>query len=269
MTTPTPDSRECVVELKSVAKSFADLQVLNNVSLRVEKGSRISILGPGGSGKSTLLKIMLGIIPPTSGEVHILGQDLSTANIREIQEVRRRIGMAFQQGALFDFLHVRDNIRFAMDNMTSVPREEADARIDTMLSAVHLPHAANKLPSELSGGMRRRVGIVRAMATRPELALLDEPTAGLDPVTSRIVIDMIHNLAESVDATCVCVTASVEVAFSFASQVAILREGEIVAQGTWEELHKIDDPWILHFLDIRGFTPPQGEEHGRINTSER
>lgn len=250
------EGTESIVHLQGVSKDFDGKQVLGGIDLDVRKGERVAILGPGGSGKSTLLKIVLGILRPSAGTVQVLGVDLATAPTDDVLAARQRIGMAFQQGALFDFLTVHENIRFATDNMTTMPAEDADSRISSMLAAVHLPHAAQKLPSELSGGMRRRVGIVRALATSPELALLDEPTAGLDPVTSTIVIDMIHSLAADLGTTALCVTASVEVAFTFAERVAILREGRIVAQGTWDELHALQDSWILHFLDVRGFKPP-------------
>jgi phospholipid/cholesterol/gamma-HCH transport system ATP-binding protein len=163
--------------------------------------------------------------------------------------------MAFQQGALFDFMSVRENVLFAMENMTSMHVEEMEDKVVHMLASVNLPHAIHKLPSELSGGMRRRVGIVRALATNPKIALLDEPTAGLDPVNSRVVIDMIHALGQQVGSSLICVTSNVDVAFSFAKRVAILRDGELIADGTWESLHALNDKWITHFLDVRGFQP--------------
>ena len=128
-------------------------------------------------------------------------------------------------------------------------------KVVEMLASVNLPHAIHKLPSELSGGMRRRVGIVRALATNPKIALLDEPTAGLDPVNSRTVIDMIHALGKKTGSSLICVTSNVDVAFSFAKRVAILRDGELLADGDWESLHALNDKWITHFLDVRGFQP--------------
>jgi phospholipid/cholesterol/gamma-HCH transport system ATP-binding protein len=170
--------------------------------------------------------------------------------------------MAFQQGALFDFMTVRENILFAMENMTEYPRLEMEERVANMLEAVYLPSAGHKLPSELSGGMRRRVGIVRALVTDPKLALLDEPTAGLDPVTSTVVIDMIHKLGARTGSALVCVTSSVEVAFTFSSDVAILKDGVILGRGTWDDLHALGDPWVSNFLDVRDFVPPRAERTG-------
>jgi phospholipid/cholesterol/gamma-HCH transport system ATP-binding protein len=199
--------------------------------------------------------VILGIVPMDSGTIEVLGQDLATLDRSGRHALLRKVGMAFQQGALFDFMTVRENILFAMENMTEFPRAEQEERVSKMLEAVYLPAAGRKLPSELSGGMRRRVGIVRAMVTDPRLVLLDEPTAGLDPVTSTVVIDMIHRLGEQTKSSLLCVSSSVEVAFTFAKEVAILRDGNIIGKGTWEELHALGDPWITNFLDVREFDP--------------
>jgi phospholipid/cholesterol/gamma-HCH transport system ATP-binding protein len=244
-----------VLTASNIAKSFGGAHILRNVSFEIQEGESLAILGPGGSGKSTLLKVLLGIVPPDHGRVTILDQDMANLSRPQRQSLLQQVGMAFQQGALFDFMSVRENILFAMENMTSMPVEEMEDKVAHMLASVNLPHAIHKLPSELSGGMRRRVGIVRALATNPKIALLDEPTAGLDPVNSRIVIDMIHALGKQVGSSLICVTSNVDVAFSFAKRVAILRDGNLIADGTWESLHALNDTWITHFLDVRGFQP--------------
>lgn len=248
-------TQDVAVRLTDVRKSFGSLELLSGVSLEVREGERLALLGPGGCGKSTLLKIMLGLVPPDGGTVEIFGKKIFELDRQGRSEVLRQIGMAFQQGALFDFMTVRENIIFAMENMTKLSLIEMEERVVSMLESVALPSASRKIPSELSGGMRRRVGIVRALATNPRLAFLDEPTAGLDPVTTNIVIEMIHRLADKIDSTLVCVTSSVEVAFTFAQRVAILKDGRIIGQGTWAELHALGDPWILNFLDVRNFKP--------------
>lgn len=248
-------NNDVLLAIKGLRKSYGNKAILNGVDLVMKRGERLSILGPGGSGKSTLLKIVIGLIPPDSGSLEILGQDLLHADRATRTAVLRRAAMAFQLGGLFDFMNVRENILFAMENMTDLPPSVMDERVVELLGAVNLPHAASKLPSELSGGMRRRVGIVRAMATAPELGLFDEPTAGLDPVTSTMVIDMIHRIADKIGTTCLCVTSSVEVAFTFAERVAILREGQILATGDWETLQSVRDDWLTHFLNVRQFRP--------------
>jgi len=260
----TKDART-IVDVVDFHKSYDGRSVLSGVNLRVERGEHLSILGPGGCGKSTLLKGLLGLVAPDKGSVTLFGKNLQTLGSEERNALLRRVGMAFQLGALFDFMTVRENILFAMENMTSLSAYDMEERVHRMLASVNLPAAARKLPSELSGGMRRRVGIVRALATSPDLALLDEPTAGLDPVTSAVVISMIHKLAAEIGSSLVCVTSSVEVAFTFAPRVAILNEGRLIAKGTWEELHNLHDPWITHFLDVRGYKPNQSTEQEASN----
>jgi phospholipid/cholesterol/gamma-HCH transport system ATP-binding protein len=241
-----------IVSLKDVSVSFVkDKPVLQNLNLSIQAGEVISILGPGGCGKSTLLKVILGIIHPNYGKIELYGQDVATLSAEEQMKFRKKIGIAFQQGALFDFMTVRENILFAMENMTNFSLEEREYRVKHFLNQVNLPDVEDKIPSELSGGMRRRVGIVRAMVTNPDLALLDEPTAGLDPVTTSIVIDMIHSIGKKINATMVCVTSSVEVAFRFSSKVGILRDGAIVGVGTREELLQLNDEWMTRFLTLR------------------
>lgn len=244
-----------IVKLENISKKFGNNEVLKKIDIALEDGDKLTILGPGGSGKSTLLKTIINVIEPDGGSVQILGKDLSQLPFNERREVLSQVGVAFQQGALFDFMSVRENILFAMDNMTDLSYVEMEERAQKMLESVNLPKAAFKLPSELSGGMRRRVGIVRALCTHPKLALLDEPTAGLDPVTSTIVIELIHKLAAQTKSSLVCMTSNVEVAFRFAKKVAILRDGYIIGAGTWEELHNLGDEWIQRFLDVRGFQP--------------
>jgi phospholipid/cholesterol/gamma-HCH transport system ATP-binding protein len=262
--TQSTDQAETIVEVVKFHKSYDGRPVLDGVDFKMKRGAHLSILGPGGSGKSTLLKGMLGLVQPDKGRVSLFGRDLAHLGRQERNQLLSRVGMAFQLGALFDFMTVRENILFAMENMTDLPSFEMEEKVHRMLASVNLPAAARKLPSELSGGMRRRVGIVRALSTSPDIALLDEPTAGLDPVTSAVVIDMIHKLAAEVGSSLLCVTSSVEVAFTFARQVAILNGGRLVAQGTWKELHDLNDPWITEFLDIRGYKPPEFEDQDEM-----
>lgn len=251
------EKQETLLEIRNLTKYFDNKIILDGVNLTLKRKERLSVLGPGGSGKTTLLKIIIGLLQPDFGEIEIMGENLSNLTGRTRQNLLRRVAMAFQLGGLFDFLNVRENIIFAMENMTDLSPSDMDERVVELLNAVKLPHAASKLPSELSGGMRRRVGIVRAMATSPELGLFDEPTAGLDPVTSTVVIDMIHQIAKQINSACLCVTSSVEVAFTFSQQVAILKDGKIIGQGTWAELRNLGDPWLDHFLSVRQFQPTE------------
>lgn len=241
-----------IVSLRDICHAFLpNKPILQDLNLALDKGEFLTILGPGGSGKSTLLKVILGIIKPQSGTVQVLGKNLGNLETDEKSLLFKKMGMAFQQGALFDFMTVKENILFAMENMTSFSKTEQENKVQQFLDQVLLSHAADKIPSELSGGMRRRVGFIRALITNPELALLDEPTAGLDPVTTTIVIDMIHSIGKSIGSTMISVTSNIDVAFRFSSQVAILKDGKIIGKGTKEELLNLNDPWITNFLTIR------------------
>lgn len=241
-----------IVSLQDVSVSFRNSQpVLEDLNFSLNTGEILSILGPGGCGKSTLLKTILGIVPASKGTIKLYDHDMALLNQNEKANIRKKIGIAFQQGALFDFMTVRENILFAMENMTTFSTEEQESRVKKFLAQVNLNNVEDKIPSELSGGMRRRVGIIRAMVTNPELALLDEPTAGLDPVTTSVVIEMIHNIGKHINTSMVCVTSSVEVAFRFATKVAILKDGKIIGIGTHDELIQLNNPWITHFLTLR------------------
>ncbi|APJ04901.1 ABC transporter ATP-binding protein [Silvanigrella aquatica] len=241
-----------IVSLHDIQVAFIkNKPVLQNLNLEIEKGTSLTILGPGGSGKSTLLKVILGIIKPQSGSVNVLNKEVNRLKDAQRADLFKKMGMAFQQGALFDFMTVRENLLFAMENMTAFSKEDREKKVLSFLDQVLLSHSLDKIPSELSGGMRRRVGFIRALITNPELALLDEPTAGLDPVTTTIVIDMIHKIGESVGTTMVSVTSNIDVAFRFSKNVAILKDGKIIGKGTKEDLLNLNDPWITKFLTIR------------------
>lgn len=264
-----------LISLKSVKKTFptsagllntgADggVEVLRSVSFDIQPGERVSLLGPGGCGKSTVLKIAVGLVEPDpgpdgdipKGAVTVGNVDMFHGDAESKDRVLRQVGMAFQQGALFDFMTVRDNLLFAMENMTSMSHAEMDGKLKTLLNGVRLSHTENQFPYELSGGMQRRVGIARALATNPKIAIFDEPTAGLDPVTSTIILNMIHELGASVAGddprTLLVATSNVEIAIRFASRVVLLNEGVIVADGPWRELLVSGNDWVRHFLSVR------------------
>jgi phospholipid/cholesterol/gamma-HCH transport system ATP-binding protein len=242
-----------LIELKGVKKSFGDEELLKDISFSVEPGERISLLGPGGCGKTTILKIILGLLPPDDGTVSVMGRDVvSMTSDTEKRQVLRKIGMAFQQGALFDFMTVRQNLFFAMEHMTDFSLAEMNRRVKTLLSAVKIARTENQYPFELSGGMQRRVGIVRALATDPVVAFFDEPTAGLDPVTSTIILNMIRDLAgKTADQALVVATSNVEIAIRFAERIVIVHEGRVVADGAWKDLLIEGSEWVRHFLSVR------------------
>lgn len=255
-----------LISLKSVKKSFPSsgdgVAVLKGISFAIEPGERVSILGPGGCGKSTVLKIAVGLVEPdksAGGEIPIgavtLGNiDMFRGQKPDIARVLRQVGMAFQQGALFDFMTVRENLIFAMENMTSLTPAEMEEVLKGLLTGVKLGHTENQFPYELSGGMQRRVGIARALATDPSIAIFDEPTAGLDPVTSTIILNMIHELGGrggEGGRTLLVATSNVEIAIRFARRVILINDGAVVADGPWQDLILKGSDWVRHFLGVR------------------
>lgn len=242
-----------MIRLENVEKSFTGEPLLKNISFSVAPGERISLLGPGGCGKTTVLKLILGLLTADSGVVQLMGRDMGTLKSdTEKRQVLQKVGMAFQQGALFDFMTVRENLFFAMEHMTKFDNAEMDRRVKHLLSSVKIARTENMFPYELSGGMQRRVGIVRALATDPVVAFFDEPTAGLDPVTSTIILNMIRDLAgKTADQALVVATSNVEIAIRFAERVVMINNGEVVADGPWRDL-LVDGPeWVQNFLKVR------------------
>jgi phospholipid/cholesterol/gamma-HCH transport system ATP-binding protein len=238
--------------MRGVKMSFGDATLLHDISFSVDKGERVSLIGPGGSGKSTILKILLGLLPPDDGEVELMGTDMRRSHERERQKTLRQVGMAFQQGALFDFMTVRENLLFAMENMTDLDHEAMDRTLKRLLQGVKLGRTENMFPYELSGGMQRRVGIARALCTSPVVAIFDEPTSGLDPVTSTIILNMILELGgSSSEHAQMVVTSNVEIGIRFADRLLVVNEGRIVADGPWRELLLSGPEWVRHFLGVR------------------
>lgn len=241
-----------MISVKNIAKSFGASEVLRDISFNVQSGEKIALLGPGSSGKSTIIKIILGLMPPDSGSIELFGEDFLAMKGSQQQHLLRRVGMAFQQGGLFDFMTVYDNLAFATNHMTDFSPEKSREQISKVLAGVKLPGADNKFPYELSGGMQKRVGIARALAIEPDIAIFDEPTAGLDPVTSTIILNMIFELgAGKSDRTLMVVTSNVEVAIRFADRIVMINDGVVVADGPWRELILNGDEWVQHYLSVR------------------
>lgn len=241
-----------MISMSQVKMSFGNVTLLKDISFSVNAGERVSLVGPGGCGKSTILKILLGLLRPDSGSVELMDTNMTGSSEREKQQILRSVGMAFQQGALFDFMTVGENLMFAMDNMTKLTADEKEARIKHLLSAVKLGRTAQMFPYELSGGMQRRVGIARALCTDPVIAIFDEPTSGLDPVTSTIILNMILDLAGSrKDNAQMVVTSNVEIGIRFADRLIVVNEGLVVADGPWRELLLTGPEWVRHFLGVR------------------
>ena len=240
-----------MIRLVNVHKRFEDLIVLDGVDFEVEQGETIALLGPSGTGKSVLLKHINGLIHPDRGEVYVDGQSVPQLKRREIAALRSRIGYVFQFGALFDSMNVAENIKLGItDEGLSENGRYTNARVVECLELVNLPaDTARKYPAELSGGMRKRVGIARAIAGQPEYLLYDEPTSGLDPVNADVIDDLVVKLRDTLGVTSVVVTHDVRGAFRVADRVALLTDGKIRAFGTPQDFRASRDEVVREFIE--------------------
>ncbi|HEB83943.1 MAG TPA: ABC transporter ATP-binding protein [Bacteroidetes bacterium] len=236
-----------MIEMTHVAKSFAGHPVLRDVSLTVAEGESVVLIGRSGSGKSVMLRHILGLIQPDSGRVVVDGVPVSERDEREIYGVRRKIGMLFQNAALWDSMSVYDNIALALRHHKMLDEEEISERVESCLSSVGLGGIGDKMPSELSGGMRKRVGLARAIATRPTYMLYDEPTTGLDPIMSAIINELIIRLNEELKVTSLTITHDMRSAMEIADRILMLHRGTIIFDGTPEQLAASDDPVVRQF----------------------
>ncbi len=241
---------ESVVEVEDVSLSYGGESVLSGVSFRVRRGETLSILGGSGAGKSSLLRLVLALDHPDAGRVLVDGRDVTTAPREEVLEVRRRMGMVFQASALFDSLSVYDNVAFALHQHTDTPEERVSERVREVLTFVDLDpdRVQHLLPAQLSGGMKKRVAIARAIVHAPEILLFDEPTSGLDPITTRTINELLVKLRGELRVTSVVVTHDIRSAFRISNRVALLYGGEIVFQGTPEEMMASEDEYVREFL---------------------
>jgi phospholipid/cholesterol/gamma-HCH transport system ATP-binding protein len=244
MSAPPPH----VVELREVVLSFDEKKVLDGVSLQVEPLDRLVIMGQSGSGKSTILRLILGILRPDSGSVFFKQFEISRLNRRKLQQVRAHIGMVYQYSALLSSRNVRDNVALPLEELTTKSREEIDRIVDEKLELVGMLDAKNQMPSELSGGMRKRVSLARALVMDPELILFDEPSAGLDPVIATVIDELIISLTEKSKVTSIIVTHEMDSAFRIGTRMAMLYQGKIIEQGEAEEFKRSQNPVVRQFL---------------------
>jgi len=239
-----------VVELKDLYLAFGEYTVLKGVTLDLFRGETLSVLGGSGAGKSTILRLILGLSLPDSGEVSVEGQDISNVPLTEVLSLRRNMGMVFQEAALFDSLSVYDNVGFYLHEHTSLSEDEIGRRVRESLELVDLEpdQVMDLLPAELSGGMKKRVGIARAVVHRPRMLLYDEPTSGLDPITTRTINDLILKLQTELDVSSIVVTHDIRSAFRISNRVALLFEGVLVFVGSPEEMVASEDEYVRAFL---------------------
>lgn len=236
------------IELQGIEKAFGSERILRGVDLEVKRGEISTILGGSGTGKSVLLKHIVGLLRPDRGRVLIEGVDVTRFRERAWVDVRRRVAYVFQGAALFDSLNVHENVAYALREHLRLSERELSMRVAACLDAVGLPGSERLMPAELSGGMRKRVGVARSIALEPEAILYDEPTTGLDPANSNRIGELIVDLRERLDITSVVVTHELDLCFGISDSVVMLRRGAIVASGTPEQIRDSDDPFVERFL---------------------
>ncbi len=237
-----------MIEIIDLHKSFGKKSVLRGINLHVERGESMVVIGGSGSGKSVLLKHIIGLLRPDKGQVIIDGTDITKLNEKELYEMRKRFGMLFQGAALFDSMTVWENVAFALIRHTGMSPKEAREIASEKLKLVGLTGVEDLMPSELSGGMKKRVGLARAIAHEPEIILYDEPTTGLDPIMADAINDLIINLREKLKVTSVTITHDMKSAYKIADTIAMLYDGRIIHSGTPEEIRNSDNPVVRQFV---------------------
>jgi phospholipid/cholesterol/gamma-HCH transport system ATP-binding protein len=245
-----------VVQLRDVSLRFGDRTVLDRISLEVATRERLVVIRPSGTGKSTLLRILIGTLRPDSGSVYIKGRDITRIPQRKLNQLRARMGMVFQYSALISSMTVRENLALPLEELTDKSADEIEKLVDEKLHFVSLPDTKNLLPDALSGGMRKRIAVARALMLDPQLLLFDEPTAGLDPVAAAVIDQLILGLRQKGDATCIVVTHELENAFRVATRIAMLFEGKIVEDAPVEQFKHSTNTIVRQFL--------AGETHGPL-----
>jgi phospholipid/cholesterol/gamma-HCH transport system ATP-binding protein len=246
----TDNTQEPVIDIKGLYKSFGDLHVLQGVDLKVEKGENVVVLGRSGTGKSVLIKIIVGLLRQDKGQVKVLGQEVSALNEKELRDLRLKIGFSFQNSALYDSMTVRENLEFPLvRNVKNLTRAEIDQQVEAVLDAVGLSQTINQVPSELSGGQRKRIGIARTLILQPEIMLYDEPTAGLDPITCLEINELINEVKEKYHTTSIIITHDLTCARATGDKIAMLLDGRFLKQGTFEEVFDTDEERIKSFYD--------------------
>lgn len=249
------DYNQRVIELRDIHKSFGDLRVLRGIDLDLFKGENMVVLGRSGTGKSVLIKIISGLLMPDQGTVQVLGMDVPNLTERELQQLRMRIGFSFQNSALYDSMTIRENLEFPLvRNKRRLTRAEIDRSVEGVLDAVGLLQSINQMPSELSGGQRKRVGIARTLILQPDIMLYDEPTAGLDPITCIEINGLINEVQERYKTSSIIITHDLACAKSVGDRIVMLLDGQFEHEGSFDEIFSTTDERVKPFYDYNFIT---------------
>lgn len=240
--------QDYIINIEHLRKSFGKNVILKDINIKVRRGENIVTLGKSGTGKSITLQCIIGLLPPDRGLIEIFGKDISYLNEKEMIELRTKIGFLFQSGALYDSMSVRENLEFPLKRVFNLPQEKMDEMALSRLAEVGLEDAIDKMPSELSGGMRKRVALARTLILNPEIVLFDEPTTGLDPATSREISHLIRAIQQSHNITSIIVTHDMECVKIASDRIYILKDGEYITNGTYDELEISNDIFIKSFF---------------------
>jgi phospholipid/cholesterol/gamma-HCH transport system ATP-binding protein len=240
------------IAVSGLRKKFGEQAVLNGLDLEVKLGETVAVLGRSGGGKSVLLKLLIGLQPPDAGSVRVAGHEIVGLDRTHLNAVRRKMGFLFQDSALYDSLTVSENVAFALRRNSAMKEDERKGRVEQLLHGVGMARDLDKLPSEISGGMKKRVGLARALALDPEILLFDEPTAGLDPITAAEIGQLILDLKAGRGMTAVVVTHDIHGAKTFADRLVLMHEGRILAEGSFDDLRRNRDPFVVRFLQDSG-----------------
>ncbi len=245
-----PKTTEPIIKITNLVKSFGDNKVLKGVSLSVNEGENLVILGLSGSGKSVTIKCLVGLVPVDEGEIIVFGTDITKLDNNALNQIRVRLGFMFQNGALYDSMSVRQNLAFTLKHHSKeISSDEVDKNITDALENVGLLDAIDKMPSELSGGMRKRIGMARTLIIKPEIILYDEPTSGLDTITAREISELILSVQEKYKTTSIIITHDMACAKMTGNRIMILKDGKIHAEGNYDDLAKSEDKWVQSFFN--------------------
>ena len=242
-------SNEVVINIEHLKKTFGSYEILKDINLKVYRGETLIILGKSGSGKSVTLQCIVGLMMPDGGKVTVLNEDVPNLTDYELQDLRKKIGFIFQSGALYDSMSVRENLEFPLVRHEKLTHDEIENRVIEVLTDVGLEKSIDKMPSELSGGMRKRIGLARTLILKPEIMLYDEPSTGLDPATSREISNLILKMQDKFKVSSVVVTHDINCAKLTADRIVVLKDGVFTAEGSFDELEKSNDEFVRGFFE--------------------